>query len=65
LANNFALRRQTYEAIPEEHILVFQFDGAFCLQHARSLAGGDLRETMRERRFRMYKETPGVRPGPV
>lgn len=37
VANNFALRRESYEAIPEEHILLYQPDGAFCANHTRSL----------------------------
>ena len=32
LANNFALSREIYEMIPEEHILLFQEDVAFCVK---------------------------------
>ena len=32
LANNFALARETYETIPEEHIVLFQEDVAFCVK---------------------------------
>lgn len=37
LANHFALSRETYEAIPEEHILIFQQDAAFCSRNKRTL----------------------------
>jgi hypothetical protein len=36
-ANLFVHDALLHEAIPEEHILLYQDDGAFCTQHARSL----------------------------